>query len=42
MDGDWFEVGADYVRASRDAIAPLFQSAPGVTLPAWSLPRGAD
>ena len=24
MDGDWFEIGADYVRASRDAIAPLF------------------
>jgi hypothetical protein len=24
MDGDWFEIGADYVRASRDAISRLF------------------
>ena len=40
MDGDWFEIGADYVRASRDAIAPLFQVAPAAILPPWSLPAG--
>lgn len=40
MDGDWFEIGADYVRASRDAITPLFAAAPSVTLPPWSLSRG--
>jgi len=37
MDGEWFEVGADYVRASREAIAGLFPSTPGVVLPRWSL-----
>ena len=26
MDGDWFEIGADYVRASREAIGRLFPS----------------
>jgi uncharacterized protein (TIGR04141 family) len=39
MDGDWFEIGADYVRASRDAISRLFPSAPTISLPAWSLPE---
>jgi uncharacterized protein (TIGR04141 family) len=27
MDGGWFAIGADYVRASRDAIAPLLRRA---------------
>lgn len=40
MDGEWSEIGADYVRASRDAIAPLFAAVPGVTLLPWSLSRG--
>jgi len=40
MDGEWFEIGADYVRASRDAITPLFAAVPGVTLLPWSLSRG--
>lgn len=37
MDGEWFEIGADYVRASREAIAGLFPSTPGIVLPPWSL-----
>jgi uncharacterized protein (TIGR04141 family) len=40
MDGDWFEIGADYVRASRDAIGRLFPAAPSVDLPPWYLPKG--
>ena len=40
MDGDWFEIGADYVRASRDAIVPLFAATPSVALLPWSLSRG--
>jgi uncharacterized protein (TIGR04141 family) len=40
MDGDWFEIGADYVRASRDAVGRLFPAAPGIVLPPWSLPAG--
>ena len=38
LDGEWFEIGAEYVRNSRDAIAELFPDLPSVTLPAWSLP----
>jgi uncharacterized protein (TIGR04141 family) len=37
MDGDWFEIGADYIRASRDAIARLFPATPTISLPPWSL-----
>ena len=37
MDGHWFEIGADYVRASQEAIARLFPTAPGIVLPPWSL-----
>ena len=39
MDGDWFEIGADYVRASRDAISRLFPATPTISLPPWSLPE---
>lgn len=39
MDGDWFEIGADYLRSSRDAISRLFAAAPTVTLPPWSLTK---
>lgn len=38
MDGDWFQIGADYVRTSRDEISSLFPVTPSVELPAWSLP----
>jgi uncharacterized protein (TIGR04141 family) len=37
MDGDWFEIGAEYVRASRDAIGRLFPATPTIGLPRWSL-----
>jgi hypothetical protein len=40
MDGDWFEIGADYVRASREAIGRLFPAMPSVDLPPWYLPKG--
>jgi uncharacterized protein (TIGR04141 family) len=40
MDGEWFEIGADYVRASRDAIVPLFATTPSIALLPWSLSRG--
>jgi uncharacterized protein (TIGR04141 family) len=39
MDGDWFEIGADYVRASRSAISRLFPATPTISLPPWSLPE---
>jgi uncharacterized protein (TIGR04141 family) len=39
MDGDWFEIGADYVRASRDAISRLLPATPTISLPPWSLPE---
>jgi uncharacterized protein (TIGR04141 family) len=38
MDGDWFQIGADYVRTSRDEISRLFPVTPSVELPEWSLP----
>ena len=37
MDGDWLEIGAEYVRTSRDAIGRLFPATPSVVLPPWSL-----
>jgi uncharacterized protein (TIGR04141 family) len=40
MDGEWFEIGADYVRTSRDAIVPLFPAVPSVALLPWSLTKG--
>ncbi len=40
MDGDWFEIGADYVRASREAIGRLFPATPSLDLPQWYLPKG--
>jgi uncharacterized protein (TIGR04141 family) len=40
MDGDWFEIGGDYVRASREAIGRLFPATPTVDLPPWHLPKG--
>jgi uncharacterized protein (TIGR04141 family) len=40
MDGDWFEIGTDYVRASREAIGRLFPATPSLDLPPWYLPKG--
>jgi uncharacterized protein (TIGR04141 family) len=37
LDGEWFEIGADYARVSRAAIAPLFPADPSITLPPWSV-----
>ncbi|MGH3281215.1 MAG: TIGR04141 family sporadically distributed protein, partial [Trebonia sp.] len=37
LDGEWFEIGVDYVRASRAEIAPLFPVEPSVVLPPWSV-----
>jgi uncharacterized protein (TIGR04141 family) len=37
MDGEWYEIGADYVRTSRDVIGRLFPASPSVALPPWSL-----
>jgi len=34
LDGEWFEIGAEYVRTFRDAIAHLFPANPCVALPA--------
>ena len=38
LDGEWFEIGAEYVRTSRHPIVRLFPDVPYVTLPAWSPP----
>ncbi|MGH3170652.1 MAG: DUF6119 family protein [Trebonia sp.] len=37
MDGDWFQIGTDYVLTTRAAISRLFPGQPSVELPAWSL-----
>ena len=37
LDGEWFEIGAEYVRTCRDTIASLFPTVPSVTLPPWFL-----
>ena len=40
MDGDWFEIGADYIRASRDAISRLFPATPTLACPRGRSPTG--
>lgn len=40
MDGDWYEIGAEYIRTSREEIADLFASEPTLDLPPWYLTRG--
>jgi uncharacterized protein (TIGR04141 family) len=40
MDGDWYEIGEQYVRTARDAISGLFPANPSVILPPWHLTRG--
>jgi uncharacterized protein (TIGR04141 family) len=42
MDGDWYEIGAQYVRASRDQISGLFKAVPSLDLPPWYLTKGHD
>jgi len=37
LDGEWYEIGADYVRAMRAEIAGLFGNAPTLDLPPWKL-----
>lgn len=37
LDGEWYEIGADYVRAMRAEIAGLFGNAPTLDLPPWRL-----
>jgi uncharacterized protein (TIGR04141 family) len=36
MDGEWFEIGTEYVRASKEAIGRIFPATPSVVLPSWS------
>jgi uncharacterized protein (TIGR04141 family) len=36
VDGEWFEIGTDYVRASKEAIVRLFPAMSCVVLPSWS------
>ncbi len=40
MEGNWYEIGDQYVRAARDAITSLFAATPSVSLPPWYLTKG--
>jgi uncharacterized protein (TIGR04141 family) len=42
MDGNWYEIGDQYVQASRHEIACLFPDQPSIDLPPWYLPSGRD
>jgi uncharacterized protein (TIGR04141 family) len=42
MDGHWYEIGDQYVQASRDEIASLFPAQPSLDLPPWYLATGRD
>ena len=42
MDGHWYEIGDQYVQASRDEIARLFPAQPSLDLPPWYLATGRD
>lgn len=35
LDGEWYEIGEKYAENTRNEIAPLFTSAPSLTLPEW-------
>jgi uncharacterized protein (TIGR04141 family) len=40
LDGQWYEIGADYARAARAEIARFFvDGAPSLELPAWDLAK---
>jgi uncharacterized protein (TIGR04141 family) len=40
LDGDWYQIDAEYARIKRDEIVSLFTSAPTLDLPPWR--RGID
>jgi uncharacterized protein (TIGR04141 family) len=42
MDGHWYEIGDQYVQASRHEIARLFPHQPSLDLPPWYLASGRD
>jgi uncharacterized protein (TIGR04141 family) len=42
MEGQWYEIGDQYVRAARDEIARLFAQHPSLDLPPWYLPSRRD
>lgn len=35
LDGEWYEIGGKYAENARHEIAPLFVTAPALTLPEW-------
>ncbi|MBO8195185.1 TIGR04141 family sporadically distributed protein [Streptomyces oryzae] len=37
LDGEWYELGASYLRNVNETVAPLFPDAPSVDLPRWPL-----
>lgn len=37
LDGDWYEIDAEYARLARAEIASLFTAAPTLDLPPWNL-----
>ncbi|MGH3319258.1 MAG: TIGR04141 family sporadically distributed protein [Streptosporangiaceae bacterium] len=39
LDGEWYEIGAEYVRAMRDEIVGLFGVGPSLDLPTWDMRR---
>jgi hypothetical protein len=42
MDGNWYEIGDQYVQASRHEIARLFPCQPSLDLPPWYLASGRN
>jgi uncharacterized protein (TIGR04141 family) len=42
MDGNWYEIGDQYVQASRHEIGRLFRVEPSLDLPPWYLASGRD
>ncbi|MGI5339801.1 DUF6119 family protein [Streptomyces sp. CA-181903] len=37
LDGEWYELGAGYLRDVNETVAPLFTDSPSVDLPRWPL-----
>jgi uncharacterized protein (TIGR04141 family) len=37
LDGEWYEIGAEYLRGMRAEIARLFGGVPSLDLPSWDL-----
>jgi uncharacterized protein (TIGR04141 family) len=40
LDGEWYEIGAQYAANARTEIADLFMATPSLDLPPWRLDRG--